>query len=79
MVNCQGQGLLELPAALKTKAVREGAFKLLSSLAHRFQQLDTVTGALIDLLNKHEHVPAVLAELSEFAFVKYGDARLVSP
>lgn len=74
----QGLGILESHPALKSKAVKEGAFKLLSALAYRFQQLDVVTGAAVDLLNKHEHVPVVLAELSEFALARHGDARLVS-
>ena len=70
--------MLKSSAALKLKAVKEGAFKLLSALAHRYQQLDVVSGALVDVLNKQEHVPPVLAELADFAFVRYGDARLVS-
>ncbi len=73
----QGLGVLKSSPALKMKAVREGAFKLLSALAHKYQQLDVVCGALIDLLNKQEHVPSVLAELAEYALVRYGDARLV--
>lgn len=69
--------MLESNAALKTKAVKEGSFKLLTALAHSYKQLDTVCGALVDLLNKHEHAPVVLAELAEFAAVRHGDARLV--
>lgn len=69
--------MLRSSAALKMKAVKEGAFKLLSALAHRYQQLDVVCGALVDLLNKLEHVPPILAELADFALGRYGDARLV--
>lgn len=70
--------MLESAVALKTKAVKEGSFKLLSALAHRFQQQDVVTGALVDLMNKHEHLPNVLAELAEFSYNRYTDASLVS-
>ena len=70
--------MLKSGSALKIKAVKEGAFKLLSALAHKYQQLDVVCGALVDLLNKQEHVPPVLAELADFAWVRYGDARLVT-
>ena len=73
----QGLGVLKTSAALKIKAVKEGAFKLLSALAYKYQQLDVVCGALVDLLNKQEHVPQVLAELADFALVRHGDARLV--
>ena len=62
---------------MKSKPAKEGAFRLLAALAHRFQQLDVVTGAMVGLLNKLDHVPAVLAELAEFALTRHGDARLV--
>jgi hypothetical protein len=43
----------------------------------RYGQLESVTSAVSDLLNKHEHTPAPLAELLRVSVVQWGDARLV--
>jgi hypothetical protein len=71
--------MLESSAAVKNKSVKEASFKLLSALVHKYQQMDVVSGAMIDLMNKHEHLPTTLAELAEFASQHHSDSRLVSP
>lgn len=73
----QGLLVLESPGALKARPSKEAAFKLLSALTHRYGQLDVVGGALVDLMNKHEHLPAALAELAEYAAQHHNDPRLV--
>lgn len=70
--------MLESAAALKSRPVKEAVFKLLSALAHRYAQLDVVSGAMVDLVNKHEHLPTALAELAEYAAQHHNDPRLVS-
>jgi len=71
--------MLESSAAVKNRSVKEASFKLLSALVHKYQQLDVVSGAMIDLMNKHEHLSTTLAELAEFASQHHNDPRLVSP
>lgn len=69
--------MLGSPTALRSKVVREAAFRLLAAMALRYQQLDVVAGALVDLLSKHDHLPSVLAELAEFAAQQHGNGQLV--
>lgn len=63
---------------MKSKVTKSAAFLIISTAVHKYQQLDTVTGALIDILNKYEHSATVLAELSEYANTNFNDSRLVS-
>ncbi len=68
--------MLANAAAMKSKVVKEGAFRLLSACALRYQHLEAISAAVIDLVNKQEHLSGVMAELAEFAAAAY-DNRLV--
>lgn len=69
---------LESQSAIRSKVVKEAAFQLTTALALRYQQLDVVAATAVDLLNKFEHLPTIMAELAEFAMQHTSDARLVS-
>lgn len=49
-----------------------------AAAALRYGQLEPVAHALFDVLNKHEHIPAVIADIAEFASRRNHDNRLVS-
>ena len=48
-----------------------------AAAALRYNQLEPVACMLFDLLNKHEHIPAVLADITEFVSRRNHDNRLV--
>lgn len=48
-----------------------------AAAALRYNQLEPVACVLFDLLNKHEHIPAVLADITEFVSRRNHDNRLV--
>lgn len=76
-LSLQANLVLESPTAVRSRTAKEASFRMMAALALRYQQLDVAAGDLVDLLNKHEHLPAVLAELAAFAAQQYEDSRLV--
>lgn len=50
---------------------------LAAATALRHGQLEPVAHALFDVLNKHEHIPAVVADIAAFASLRNHDSRLV--
>jgi hypothetical protein len=52
-------------------------FATTAAAALRYNQLEPVACMLFDLLNKHEHIPAVLADITEFISRRNHDNRLV--
>ena len=73
-----GSMCLENPAALKSRVTKNAAFEMLGSCALKWGQLEQVTTALIDLLNKFEHLPAPIAELASAAADRFENAHLAS-
>jgi hypothetical protein len=68
---------MESPSAMKNKTARKGAMQVLAGLAlrHEFMMAPVVAG-LVDALHKHEHLPAVVAELAEASAHSHQDSRL---
>ena len=52
-------------------------FATAAAAALRYNQLEPVACVMFDLLNKHEHIPAVLADITEFVSRRNHDNRLV--
>jgi len=73
-----GSMCLENPAALKSRVTKQAAFEMLGSCALKWGQLEQVTTALIDLLNKFEHLPAPIAELASAAADRFENAHLAA-
>jgi condensin complex subunit 1 len=44
----------------------------------RYQQLDAVSSALVDLLNQYEHTPVVVAEILRHSVAEWDDGRLAA-
>lgn len=57
---------------MKNGAVKSSAASVLGGCATKFPHMATpvVTG-LVDLINKHEHLPAVVADLAELAAARH--------
>ena len=70
--------MLDSPAGMKDRAARESICMILASAALKYRQLESVAAALVDRLNKHEHMAGLCAELAQYAVIKYDDAQLVS-
>lgn len=66
-------------AAMRDPVVGEAVARILTAGALRFGQLEGVTAALFNLLNKHEHLPGPLAQLAAFSARRGDDNRLVGP
>ena len=69
--------MLDSVAGVKDRAARDSICMILASAALRYRQLDSVAAALVDLLNKHEHMAGLCAELAQYAVIKCDDAQLV--
>ena len=69
--------MLDSAAGVKDRAARDSICVILASAALRYRQLDSVAAALVDLLNKHEHMAGLCAELAQYAAIKCDDAQLV--
>ena len=65
-------------AAMRDPMLCEAVARTLSAGALRFGQLEGVTAALFNLLNKHEHLPGPLAQLAAFSARRNDDNRLVN-
>ncbi|KAK9823736.1 hypothetical protein WJX72_005030 [[Myrmecia] bisecta] len=68
--------MLASAAAVKNKGNRDSAARILSACALKYQQLETISASLVALLNKHEHLPAPLAEVAQISANLYEDNRL---
>lgn len=68
---------LETPSAAKDEELAGGAAHVLAVTAIKYQQLDAVTGALVDALNRFEHTPPLVAELLRYSVAQFDDGRLV--
>jgi len=53
--------------------------EIAAATALRYGQVESVAHGLFDVLNKHEHIPAVIADIAEFASHRNHDNRLVRP
>ena len=69
--------MLDSAAGVKDRAARDNICMMLASAALRYRQLDSVAAALVGLLNKHEHMAGLCAELAQYAAVKCDNAQLV--
>lgn len=69
--------MLDSAAGVKDRAARDSICIILASAALRYRQLDSVAAALVNLLNKHEHMAGLCAELAQYAVIKCDDAQLV--
>ena len=70
--------LISSSSAMKDKAAKEAAFRVLACAALQYKQLDHLLAVLTDMLNKDEHMSVVCAELAEYAAQHFGDHQLVS-
>jgi len=69
---------LENQSALKSRVTKQAAYEMLGSCALKWGQLEQVTTALIDLLNKFEHLPGPIAELASAAADRFENAHLAA-
>lgn len=71
--------LLEAPATLKNKTVRENLIELLAIPAHQCQGFaTTITSAVLQMLNTYEHLCTPLAELCLVLKEKHNNTQLAS-
>eukprot|EP00889_Picochlorum_renovo_P003666 jgi/Picre1/30696/NNA_006057.t1 len=59
------------------EAVRH-AGQILGLTGLRYQQLDAVSAAMVDLLNQYEHTPAMVAEMLRYSVSEWDDGRLAA-
>lgn len=69
---------LEHPSASKDEELASAAAHVLVLTALKYQQMDAVAGALVDVLNKYEHTPAVVAETLRYSIRQFDDGRLAA-
>eukprot|EP00959_Pyramimonas_sp_CCMP1952_P057757 1205559-Pyramimonas_sp.AAC.1 len=52
--------------------------QVLASLALNYEEtmMPSVVAGVVDALHKHEHLPALVAELAQAATLRHGDVRL---
>ena len=72
-VNC-----LSIPSCAKDPdSVLHGA-QVLGLTALRYQKVDEVAGALVELLNQYEHTPTMVAEILRYSVAEWDDGRLAA-
>ena len=69
---------LDTITGARSRDVREAGARVLGCAAHRHGQLEAIAAALVDGLNKNEHLAAAAAEVAQVACSCFGDDRLVS-
>ncbi|KAL4434047.1 hypothetical protein ABPG75_000488 [Micractinium tetrahymenae] len=69
---------LEDPASLKCEEQAANAAHILAMAALKYQQLDNVTAALVDLLTKYEHTPVLVAGTLRYTIQQWDDGRLAA-
>lgn len=62
--------------AIKSKELKQHLCSLVGATALKYGQLEGMSNGLVDLLNKHEHVPVVISEVVADASRRYDDSRL---
>lgn len=63
--------------AKSADAVSHGG-QILGLTALRYQQVDAVAAAMVDLLNQYEHTPSVIAEMLRYSIAEWDDGRLAA-
>ncbi|KAL4446838.1 hypothetical protein ABPG77_008082 [Micractinium sp. CCAP 211/92] len=69
---------LEDPASVKCEEQAASAAHVLSVAALKYQQLDNVTAALVDLLTKYDHTPVLVAGTLRYTIQQWDDGRLAA-
>lgn len=62
--------------ATKSRELKQHLCSLIGATALKYGQLEGMSNGLVDLLNKHDHVPVVISELVADASRRYDDSRL---
>lgn len=52
--------------------------QIMGLTALRYQQIDAVAAAMVDLLNQYEHTPSVIAEMLRYSVSEWDDGRLAA-
>ncbi len=63
--------------AKSADAVNHGG-QILGLTALRYQHVDAVAAAMVDLLNQYEHTPPVIAEMLRYSIAEWDDGRLAA-
>ena len=66
------------PLCVKDAHSVEHAGQIMGLTALRYQQIDAVAAALVDLLNQYEHTPAMVAEILRYSVAEWDDGRLAA-
>lgn len=62
--------------AIKSRELKQHLCSLVGATALKYGQLEGMSNGLVDLLNKHEHVPVIISEIVADASRRYDDSRL---
>lgn len=62
---------------MKQEAMRLMSYDVLCMAATRYQQLDFVSSSLLARARKHDHLPALVAQLASHAEAEYNSTQLV--
>ena len=69
---------LSLPSCARdADSVLHGA-QILGLTALRYQKVDEVAAAMVDLLNQYEHTPVMVAEMLRYSVAEWDDGRLAA-
>ena len=68
--------LLEDPAVIKDKDVKDAVYNLIASCSTKYHYITQSAASILHLLHKHEHLPVCLAEAVAHADQKYHDSSL---
>ncbi len=69
---------LSLPSCAKDpESVLHGA-QILGLTALRYQKVDEVAAAMVDLLNQYDHTPVMVAEMLRYSVAEWDDGRLAA-
>lgn len=71
-VNC-----LSFPGCEKDGELVKHAGHVFGLMALKYQHLDSVSAALVDLITQFEHTPAAIAEIVRYSVAEWDDVRLV--
>lgn len=70
--------ILSLPSCAKDpESVLHGA-QVLGLTALRYQKVDEVAAAVVELLNQYEHTPTMVAEILRYSIAEWDDGRLAA-
>lgn len=68
---------LSLASCVKKEENVAHASQILGRIALKYQKIDAVSAALVDLLNQFEHTASVVADIVTYSVSEFDDARLV--